>query len=165
MTIFSFVDRPECAPIRPMKSRPRVGTTGELQFTVAQEHVIDFATDGMPAVLSTPRLIGLIERTAREAMYPFLAGGHMIREVFEQSSTWADPPAKFEAGTCPFVEAVALGTAIPMALFRGIAEMQPVRGVADSTGQVQAVRIGDLEARLRVRDLRRRGLWVSIDIP
>ena len=45
-------------------------------------------------------------------MDPFLAGGHMIREVHEQSSTWADPPAKFEAGTCPFVEAVALGTAI-----------------------------------------------------
>ena len=55
-----------------MKSRPKVGTTGELKFTVAQEHVIDFATDGMPAVLSTPRLIGLLERTAREAMYPFL---------------------------------------------------------------------------------------------
>jgi cysteine desulfurase / selenocysteine lyase len=45
-------------------------------------------------------------------MDPFLAGGHMIREVFEQSSTWADPPAKFEAGTCAFIEAVALGTAI-----------------------------------------------------
>ena len=55
-----------------MKSRPKVGTTGELKFTVAQEHVIDFASDGMPAVLSTPRLIGLIERTAREALQPFL---------------------------------------------------------------------------------------------
>ena len=47
-----------------------------------------------------------------EAMDPFLTGGHMIREVFEQSATWADPPAKFEAGTCPFVEAVALGSAV-----------------------------------------------------
>jgi cysteine desulfurase/selenocysteine lyase len=47
-----------------------------------------------------------------ESMDPFLTGGHMIREVFEQSATWADPPAKFEAGTCPFVEAVALGTAV-----------------------------------------------------
>jgi cysteine desulfurase/selenocysteine lyase len=36
----------------------------------------------------------------------------MIREVFLDSSTWADPPAKFEAGTCPFIEAVGLGTAI-----------------------------------------------------
>src|ERR1044072_4399880 len=55
-----------------MKSRPKIGTVGELKFAVAQEHAIDFATDGMPAVLSTPRLIGLIERTARESLYPFL---------------------------------------------------------------------------------------------
>jgi predicted thioesterase len=55
-----------------MKSRPPIGTTSELRFVVGPEHVIDFATDGMPAVLSTPRLIGLIERTAREALYPFL---------------------------------------------------------------------------------------------
>ena len=58
-----------------MKSRPKVGTTGELRFTVAQEHVIDFASDGMPAVLSTPHLIGLLERTAREALCPFLESG------------------------------------------------------------------------------------------
>ena len=55
-----------------MKARPPIGTTGELKFIVAQEHAIDFASDGMPAVLATPRLIGLIERTAREALYPFL---------------------------------------------------------------------------------------------
>jgi predicted thioesterase len=55
-----------------MKSRPKIGTVGELEFTVAREHVIDFATDGMPAVLATPRLIGLLERTAREALQPFL---------------------------------------------------------------------------------------------
>jgi predicted thioesterase len=55
-----------------MKSLPRIGTAGELQFVVEQKHVIDFATDGMPAVLSTPNLIGLLERTAREALAPFL---------------------------------------------------------------------------------------------
>ncbi len=55
-----------------------------------------------------------------EAMDPFLAGGHMIREVYEQSSTWADPPAKFEAGTCPFVEAVGLGAAIDYVLSLGL---------------------------------------------
>lgn len=43
-----------------------------MKFTVAQEHAIDFTTGGMPAVLSTPKLIGLIERTARESLYPFL---------------------------------------------------------------------------------------------
>ena len=55
-----------------MKSRPPTGTLGEHRFVVSADHVIDFATDGMPAVLSTPRLIGLIERTARESLYPFL---------------------------------------------------------------------------------------------
>lgn len=55
-----------------MKAKPPIGTVGELTFTVGPEHVIDFATDGMPAVLSTPRLIALIERTARESLYPFL---------------------------------------------------------------------------------------------
>ena len=55
-----------------MNSAPKIGTTGELQFIVEQKHVIDFATDGMPAVLSTPNLIGLLERTARKALEPFL---------------------------------------------------------------------------------------------
>ena len=55
-----------------MKSRPPTGTLGELRFVVSAEHVIDFATEGMPAVLSTPWLIGLIERTARESLKPFL---------------------------------------------------------------------------------------------
>jgi len=55
-----------------MKSLPRVGLTGDLEFVVEQKHAIDFATGGMPAVLSTPNLIGLLERTARETLAPFL---------------------------------------------------------------------------------------------
>jgi len=55
-----------------MKSHPKVGTTGELEFVVGQQNIIDFATDGMPAVLSTPNLIGWLERTARHMLVPFL---------------------------------------------------------------------------------------------
>lgn len=55
-----------------MKSIPKIGAAGEFTFTVGSEHNITFATDGMPAVLSTPNLIGLIERTARESLQPFL---------------------------------------------------------------------------------------------
>src|ERR1044071_1055537 len=55
-----------------MRARPAIGTTGEFRFQVETKHLIDFATDGMPAVLATPRLIGLLERTAREALNPFL---------------------------------------------------------------------------------------------
>src|SRR6185503_7291148 len=58
-----------------MKERPKIGTAGELRFKIEAKHVIDFATDGMPAVLSTPNLIALLERTAREALDPFLEPG------------------------------------------------------------------------------------------
>lgn len=55
-----------------MKSPPKIGTAGETTFVVAAPHCIEFATDGMPAVLSTPQLIGILERTARHALTPFL---------------------------------------------------------------------------------------------
>ncbi|MBC8095805.1 MAG: thioesterase family protein [Akkermansiaceae bacterium] len=55
-----------------MKSHPKIGTAGELKFVVESKHVIDFATEGMPAVLSTPNLVGLLERTARQTLAPFL---------------------------------------------------------------------------------------------
>jgi cysteine desulfurase/selenocysteine lyase len=45
-------------------------------------------------------------------MNPFLGGGHMISRVFKDHSEWADPPAKFEAGTLPIVQAIALRSAI-----------------------------------------------------
>ncbi len=55
-----------------MKITPKIGTTGETKFIVEDRHCIEFATDGMPAVLSTPNLIGILERTARQAIAPFL---------------------------------------------------------------------------------------------
>lgn len=55
-----------------MKATPKIGTTGETTFAVEQKHCIEFASDGMPAVLSTPNLIGILERTARQAIAPFL---------------------------------------------------------------------------------------------
>jgi cysteine desulfurase/selenocysteine lyase len=47
-----------------------------------------------------------------QAMRPFLMGGHMIRHVGDHETTWAELPAKFEAGTAPMAEAVGLGAAI-----------------------------------------------------
>lgn len=55
-----------------MKSAPNIGTTGVTTFVVETQHCIEFATEGMPAVLSTPILIGILERTARHAIAPFL---------------------------------------------------------------------------------------------
>lgn len=46
-----------------------------------------------------------------EAMGPFLGGGEMIQEVHLDRSTYAKPPQRFEAGTPPIAEAIALGKA------------------------------------------------------
>lgn len=58
-----------------MKTRPKVGTTGEQEFVVEAKHAIDFADDHMPAVLCTPWLIWFLEHAAREAMLPVLDDG------------------------------------------------------------------------------------------
>ena len=47
-----------------------------------------------------------------EAMDPFLTGGHMIRKVGVDRTTWGERPHKFKAGTAPMAEAVGLGAAI-----------------------------------------------------
>ncbi|MCL4205852.1 MAG: thioesterase family protein [Pirellulaceae bacterium] len=58
-----------------MKSAPKIGDQAELRFVVDQQHVIDFADDQMPAVLSTPCLIGFLERAGRTALEPLLESG------------------------------------------------------------------------------------------
>jgi cysteine desulfurase/selenocysteine lyase len=47
-----------------------------------------------------------------EAMEPFLLGGHMIRSVGAERTTWGELPHKFEAGTAPMAEAVGFGAAV-----------------------------------------------------
>ena len=45
-------------------------------------------------------------------MPPWLGGGHMIKRVGDQESTYAEPPARFEAGTSAIAEAIGLGAAV-----------------------------------------------------
>ena len=47
-----------------------------------------------------------------EQMEPFNLGGHMIRKVEADRTTWGEVPAKFEAGTQPIAEAVGFGAAV-----------------------------------------------------
>jgi cysteine desulfurase/selenocysteine lyase len=47
-----------------------------------------------------------------EAMAPFNLGGHMIRSVKFEETTWGQIPFKFEAGTQPIAEAVGFGAAV-----------------------------------------------------
>ncbi len=47
-----------------------------------------------------------------EQLPPFLGGGEMIEIVDMEGSTFAAPPARFEAGTPPIAQAVGLGAAV-----------------------------------------------------
>ena len=61
-----------------------------------------------------PTGIGVLHgrRALLEEMPPFIGGGHMIRTVAANESTWTDLPWKFEAGTSQVAEAIGLGAAV-----------------------------------------------------
>jgi cysteine desulfurase / selenocysteine lyase len=74
---------------------------------------LDFVTFSGHKMLGPTGSGGLYGRTELLAdMNPFLGGGEMISEVHADHSTYKDPPWKFEAGTPPVAEEVALGAAI-----------------------------------------------------
>ncbi len=58
-----------------------------------------------------------------EEMPPFLGGGSMIRSVERDISTYADVPAKFEAGTPSIAEAIGLGTTVDYLTQAGLASI------------------------------------------
>ena len=59
---------------------------------------------GVGALWGRPELL--------EPMAPFNLGGHMIRSVRAEGTTWGELPYKFEAGTMPIAEAVGFGAAM-----------------------------------------------------
>ena len=96
-----LVDAAQSTPHGPIDVR--AGEGGEIDFLALSGHKI-FGPTGIGVLYGREELL-------RE-MNPFLGGGHMISRVFKDHSDWADPPAKFEAGTIPIVQAIAMGTAV-----------------------------------------------------
>jgi cysteine desulfurase / selenocysteine lyase len=69
-----------------------------------------FSSHKMCGPTSVGALWGRLELL--EAMAPFNLGGHMIRSVRLDETTWGQVPFKFEAGTQPIAEAVGFGAAV-----------------------------------------------------
>jgi cysteine desulfurase / selenocysteine lyase len=59
---------------------------------------------GIGALYGKPELL--------ESMEPFMRGGDMVLEVWNDRATWNDVPNKFEAGTPNIADAIALGAAV-----------------------------------------------------
>jgi cysteine desulfurase/selenocysteine lyase len=81
-----------------------------------------------------------------EAMEPFNLGGHMIRKVRFEETTWGELPHKFEAGTSPIAEAVAFGAAIDYLSAVGLDaiehhEQELAAYALDQLGEIDGVRL------------------------
>ena len=74
---------------------------------------IDFLA-GSGHKLCGPTGIGFLwaKEEILEKIPPFFGGGEMIQDVYEETSTWAELPHKFEAGTPAIAEAIGLAEAI-----------------------------------------------------
>jgi len=73
-------------------------------FFVFSGHKIFWPPPGIGVVYAKEELL--------EIMPPWQGGGNMIRNVTFEETTFADPPAKFEAGTANIADAVGLGAAL-----------------------------------------------------
>jgi cysteine desulfurase/selenocysteine lyase len=100
-----------------------------------QELDVDFLAFSGHKMLG-PMASGVLygKRALLEAMPPFLVGGSMIRKVGLTESTWAEVPAKFEAGTPAVGDAIGLAAAIDyltaLGMDRVLAHEQAVVGYA-----------------------------------
>ncbi|HXW36891.1 MAG TPA: cysteine desulfurase [Nitrososphaerales archaeon] len=64
--------------------------------------------------MAGPTGIGVLygRKGVLDAMDPFMAGGEMIKDVWEDRATWNDVPYKFEAGTVNIADTIGLGAAV-----------------------------------------------------
>lgn len=98
-----------------------------------------------------------------ESMDPFMGGGDMILTVSMERSTWADVPAKFEAGTPNVGDAIALGAAVDYLSALGMdAVRQHERAITDYALR----RLADVPgvSIFGVPDAERRGGVISFEL-
>jgi cysteine desulfurase/selenocysteine lyase len=94
----TIIDGAQAAPHMPVD----IASIG-CDFYVATGHKMCGPT-GVGILYGKPDLL--------QEMPPFLGGGEMIADVTTEGARWAPVPHKFEAGTPPIGEAIALGAAV-----------------------------------------------------
>jgi len=75
----------------------------DVDFLVFSGHKM-FGPTGIGVMYAKKELLAKME--------PFKVGGGMIDKVTKENSTWSQYPEKFEAGTPPIADAIALGDAV-----------------------------------------------------
>ena len=106
-----------CVVVDGAQSVPHLPTdviANDVDFLVFSGHKL-YGPTGIGVLYGKPERL--------EEMDPIVFGGHMISEVRIDDSTWSAAPAKFEAGTMPIVQAIALGAAVEWVQKTGLASI------------------------------------------
>ena len=114
---------------------------------------VAFSGHKMLAPMGSGALYGKLDLL--QAMPPFLAGGGMIRKVTLGGTTWADVPARFEAGTPAVGDAIGLGVAVEY--LQGLG-MEQVRSHERSLTGLALSRLGESSRRCGCSALQESGL-------
>jgi cysteine desulfurase/selenocysteine lyase len=105
---------------------------GPHTFVDVQDLDADFYTLSCHKIYA-PTGVGVLygKQALLEAMPPYHGGGDMIRTVSFERTTYADLPAKFEAGTPNVAGVIGLGAAIDYVrgIARGTAQLEEIPGI------------------------------------
>lgn len=120
-------------------------STDDIDFLVFSGHKL-YGPTGVGILYGRPDRL--------EEMQPVVFGGHMIDRVYKDHSTWAPAPARFEAGTLPIVQAIALGTAVEWVQHVGLErihrhEQQLLISAMEQLGEIPGLRIFGPDAEHR----------------
>jgi cysteine desulfurase/selenocysteine lyase len=140
---------------RLVEAAHRVGALTVLDACQSVPHLpVDLAALGVDAaVFSGHKMLGptgigaLVARPELlAALPPVLTGGSMVEVVTMQTATFRPPPQRFEAGTPPVAQAVALHAAVDYLTALGMDriaahEHHLTRALLDGVGSVRGVRI------------------------
>ena len=104
-------------------------------------------------------LYGQTDRLAETK--PYQGGGEMIVEVTKDAVTYAEPPARFEAGTPPIAQAIGLGAAIDYVAAIGRAH---IHAHEEDIGRYAADRLREMNGIRLIGDAPGKGAIFSFEL-
>ena len=119
-----------------------------------------FAFSGHKMLAPTGIGVLYVKPEILESMDPFLFGGDMVSQVWDDTATWNDLPWKFEAGTPNIADLIGLGTAIDYLESLGMDEIREHEMALTGYALEQFDRLNDIKV-FGPKDLSKRGGVIS----
>ena len=119
-----------------------------------------FAFSGHKMLAPTGIGVLYVKPEILESMEPFLFGGDMVSQVWDDTATWNDLPWKFEAGTPNIADLIGLGAAIDYLESLGMDQVREHEMALTGYALEQFDRLNDIKV-FGPKDLSKRGGVIS----